>query len=372
MNICHLTSVHSRYDTRIFLKECRSLLQAGHRVSLVVADGRGDEVKDRVSIIDVGRSRGRIDRVWRTTRRVLHAAVMQAADVYHFHDPELIPVGLRLRKSGRKVIFDAHEDVPQQLRSKPYLAAPARWLLPRIYIPYENWACRRFDVIVAATPSIRDKFSAIHPNSIDINNYPIPNELAPGSSDWTEKRKDVCFIGGITAIRGIKEVVQAMELVRCGARFQLAGRFSEPAFEQEVKSCPGWSNVDHLGVIDRAGVRDVLGRAAAGLVTFLGVPNHLHAQPNKMFEYMSAGIPVIASHFPLWRKIIEDNQCGICVDPADPQAIAAAIDRLATDSELARRMGENGKRAVQERYNWCIEEIKLINLYNNLNSSRHS
>jgi glycosyltransferase involved in cell wall biosynthesis len=93
------------------------------------------------------------------------------------------------------------------------------------------------------------------------------------------------------------------------------------------------------------------------------MPNHIDAQPNKMFEYMSAGLPLIASDFPLWREIVEGNDCGVCVDPADPAAIAEAIDRLVENPDLARRMGENGQRAVHERYNWAIEEKKLLALY---------
>ncbi len=96
------------------------------------------------------------------------------------------------------------------------------------------------------------------------------------------------------------------------------------------------------------------------------MPNHVDAQPNKMFEYMSAGIPVIASDFPLWREIIEGCGCGICVDPLDPKKIAEAIDYLVDNPEIARRMGENGRKAVYDRYNWDVEEKKLLALYDSL------
>jgi glycosyltransferase involved in cell wall biosynthesis len=121
--------------------------------------------------------------------------------------------------------------------------------------------------------------------------------------------------------------------------------------------------VEALGFLDREGVRDVLHRAVAGLVTFLPLPNHIDAQPNKMFEYMSAGVPVIASHFPLWREIVEGNRCGICVDPLQPAAIAEAIDFLIANPLEAERMGRSGQKAVQERYNWAIEEQKLLAFY---------
>ncbi len=364
--IAHLTSAHPRHDTRIFLKQCRSLARAGYEVALVVADGRGDEMRDGVHIHDVGAPMGRLDRMRNVTRRVLDKAVALDAAVYHFHDPELIPVGLRLRKLGKRVVFDAHEDVPKQLLGKPYLNPLSRRLLSWGFAAYEAWACRRLDGIIAATPFIRDKFLRIHPNVADINNFPLLGELAAGEIDWSAKCAQVAYVGGITRIRGILEVVQAMALARSGARLQLVGKFSEAEAERTAKGGAGWGRVDPLGFLDRDGVRDVLQRAVAGLVTFLPAPNHIDAQPNKMFEYMSAGVPVIASHFPLWREIVEGNECGLCVDPLNPQAIADAIDRLAADPATAEQMGRNGQKAVQERYNWGIEERKLLAFYDAL------
>jgi len=134
--------------------------------------------------------------------------------------------------------------------------------------------------------------------------------------------------------------------------------------EQACKAMLGWQAVNEHGFVDRAGVlRQVLGRSVAGLVTFHPLPNHIDAQPNKMFEYMSAGIPVIASDFPLWREIVLGNQCGLCVNPMDPAAIAKAIDHLVQHPDEGRRMGENGRRAVLERYNWSMEEVKLLAFY---------
>lgn len=362
----HLTSVHSRYDIRIFLKECSFLASVGHRISLVVADGKGDEHKANVAICDVGAAKGRIERIFKVTRKVLEKAKALDADVYHLHDPELIPVGLKLKRLDKKVIFDAHEDVPKQLLGKPYLNKPTQWFLSHIFAAYEGWACKRFDAIITATPFIREKFLAINPRSVDINNFPMLGELTSASNEWGVKSNQVCYVGCIATNRGIKTLVQAMEFVEKGARLQLGGKFSEFDVEEEVKKNPGWSSVDELGWLDRDGVRAVLERSVAGVVTFHPLPNHIDAQPNKMFEYMSAGIPVIASHFPLWREIIEGNDCGLCVDPMDTKAIAEAIDFLVRNPDRAQCMGKNGRKAVEVKYNWKIEGKKLLNLYEDL------
>lgn len=365
MKVAHLTSAHPRFDIRIYKKECCSL-SVVYDTYLIVADGLGNEVKNNIHIIDVGKSNSRNDRLLNASKKILVSALDIDADIYHLHDPELLSIALKLKKSGKKVIFDAHEDLPKQILAKPYLNKFSARVLSLFAKYYEKFICAKLDFIVTATPAIRDKFSKFSKNVIDINNYPLVGELTPLDKDWNNIENEVAYVGGISKIRGIEQVVNSLNLLNTPTKLNLVGSFGEKSTYENVQKSVGWARVNELGQLDRYQVKEILQSSVAGLVTFLPVPNHIDAQPNKMFEYMSAGIPVIGSNYPLWKSIIEGNNCGICVDPENPQQIANAIDKLISNKVLAEQMGRNGIKAVNEKYNWSIEEAKLFQLYKEL------
>lgn len=364
MKICHLTSAHPRFDTRIFIKQCCSLAQI-YNTYLVVADGVGNEVKNQVNILDVGKFNGRRNRMLNAPKAIFEKAIALDADIYHLHDPELIPIGLKLKKQGKKVIFDAHEDLPNQIMSKHYLNPIAKKILSLAVNIYERYACAKLDGVVAATPFIRDKFLKINKNSIDINNYPKLEEFNSIPKD-TLKANQVCYIGGLADVRGIVEMVQAISLTQNTANLTIAGNFADKNLEQFVMAMEGWDKVNFLGYVGRDEIRNTLASSIAGLVVLHPTQSYLDALPVKMFEYMCAGIPVIASDFPLWRSIVNDAQCGKCIDPLNPFEIAKAIDFFHDNPNLVKIMGENGKNAVMEKYNWFIEESKLFTFYENM------
>jgi len=365
MRVCHLTSVHSYSDTRIFLKECRWLAKAGFEVHLI-APGAPNEIIEGVHVHGIEKNSGnRVNRIIKTTKKLFHKALSIEADIYHFHDPELIPIGLKLKKLGKKVVYDAHEDVPRQILNKHWLPFKSQKVVSRIFEWYECKSSTRFDLIVTATPFIRNRFLEIKIPAININNYPILDELKNEGSSWLEKEKKVCYAGGINGGRGIMEIINAIEISN-SVGLLLAGKFTSNHEREVVKNLPGWRKVEELGYLDRNGVKDVYRRSVAGLVTLHPLINYVDSLPIKMFEYMAAEIPVIASNFPLWKQIIEENECGICVNPLDPRAIANAISFLDDNPKKAAEMGRNGRKAVEKMYNWEMESIKLIEAYQNL------
>jgi hypothetical protein len=160
-------------------------------------------------------------------------------------------------------------------------------------------------------------------------------------------------------------MVRALPLLP-GVRLLLCGRFEDAATEAALRAEPGWAQVDYLGVLGREGVREVMARSRAGLVTLLPLPSYLDSLPIKMFEYMSASLPVIASDFPLWRDIVQRHACGLCVDPSDPAAIAQAIRQVLDDPAAAQAMGQAGREAVHAHYHWPRAEAELLALYREL------
>ena len=364
--VAHLTSVHYAFDTRIFHKECRTLAAAGYDVVLIAPNDR-DEAEDGVQIRAVPKPTGRPGRMTRTTWQILRAAWRERANVYHFHDSELIPVGVLLALCGRRVIYDVHEDLPLQISGKFWIPGWMRWTVSRAAAVLEALGSQVFRGIVAATPAIAARFPAR--KTVTVQNFPVVGELASSRRrPLAERPPNAAYIGMIEVIRGIREIVASFALVResLNARLVLGGKFDPPELVDSVRQIPGWSKVDFLGWQSRKEVAELLANVRVGLVVLHPRPNYLDSYPVKLFEYMSAGLPVVVSDFPLWRQIVEDAGCGLVVDPLDPGSIAEAVQWLLENTEEAEAMGERGRKAIDTKYNWSAEAEKLTQYYRHI------
>lgn len=360
MRICHITTAHPATDVRIFHKECVSLAKAGHSVVLLVPNTL-DSVLNGVVIkgVEVSFS-GRLGRMTKVSWAIYKAAKREMAEAYHFHDPEFLPFAWLLARSGKRVTYDVHEDVPRQILSKHWIPAPMRKLVSAVFEWFENRVASKCHAIVAATPLIADRFKVINVNTVTVCNYPLLSELGLVEVD-AKTGNDVCYIGSITAIRGAKEMVRAMKGVE--ANLHLAGAYSPADLRQQLIHLPEWAQVIEHGFVGRNEVWGIYAKCRVGLVTLHPAENYLESLPIKMFEYMLAGLAVVASDFPYWRSIVDQAGCGLCVNPLDPAAMGKAINHLLNNPDLCTKMGQAGREAVLAQFNWEQQEKALLQLY---------
>lgn len=372
--IIHLTTAHPRYDVRIFFKEAKTLAASlPNKVVLMVADGSGneDEVQGNVSVYDLGvLAGGRLGRLLIGSWRSFFAIRKCRPAIVHFHDPELMLLAILLKIIGCKVIYDIHEDLPRQILSKDWLPETVRKPISLFISGLEWIAAKTFDAIVPATPKIAARFPVN--KTTMIQNYPIITEMSHGTPiPYIERARSFAYPGYITKSRGVFEVVQALNMLNDNVmiRLDLAGDFIPLDLECEMKRLPGWALVKYHGWLSREQLALLLGSVRAGLVLHHPIPNEIDAQPIKLYEYMAAGLPIIASNFPLLKQIIDDAGCGLLVDPMEPKAIAEALLWILEHPAEAEVMGARGRKAVETTYNWDAEAEKLLNLYKKLLNS---
>ena len=361
--VAHLSTAHGRGELRVHLKECNSLAKAGYETHYIVADGLGSKLCEDIFVYDIGKARNRFTRMLISPWIMLIAARRINAKIYHFHDPELLLIGLFLLARGAKVIYDSHEDAPRALLNREWIPSWIRYPLSIMLEKLENFVSHRLSAVVTATPFINERFAHINSVTKLIQNYPLLNEIEVRVYPKIS-RSNFCYLGGVSKSRGILEMVESFENV--DAKLIIAGKFENEITKKIASHISGWRKVDYRGLVTRAVAWEIMLTSIGGIILYQPEENHIKAQPNKLFEYMAASLPIIASNFPLWREIVEDNKCGICVDPLNPKAIGDAIQYIIDNSLEAEQMGKNGRKAVEQKYNWPIEEKKLLTLYKNL------
>jgi glycosyltransferase involved in cell wall biosynthesis len=371
MRVVHLTSVHSAFDNRIFQRECRSLAANGYDTVLVAPHGKNEET-DGVRIVAApeASTENRWQRILRVVPSVYRYGKAEDAALYHFHDPELIFVGLLLQSQGKKVVYDVHEDYPSTIRHSEWLPSAFRRLFAYCFAHFERFASGRFSAVIGANPRITRRIAAYNPRSLHIGNYPALEEY-PSKPSFDENRysagKLVSF-GGVCARTCSGQIVQALEHLPTSstAKRFLGGRIFSQTLARELSATAGWNRVTFLGEIPaNAMLAQLLGSSVA-LVLFSPEPNHFGVGSNRLFEALAAGLPVITSDFPEWRSMIERIGCGLCVDPADTRSIAEAISYLMSHTEEAAQMGRRGYEAACSEFNWERESDRLISLYDSL------
>lgn len=366
--VCHITTVHGAFDDRIFFKQCRSLAAAGFDVHLIAPIDRAvteDGVHIRPVQVPASRLLRPITGAWRAFRE---ARKLKAA-IYQVHDPELLWIALLLKRGGAKVVYDMHESMRGHILTKTWLG-PAwfRKLASRLYGWFEDLAIRKLDRVLVVVDSMREDIVRLHPAQAHkvevIRNLPVLALIDRSlKTVGRDERFTLIYVGGLSRIRGIKEVVMALEALP-DVRLKLLGPWADETYRAECAALPAWAQVDDLGQVRMDGVYDHVRAADLGVCLLYPVHNYMISLPIKTFEYMACGLPMLVSDFPFWRRTF--GPFAWFADAQDPASITNAVRTAQADTGSRREKALAGRREVEQHYSWESESKRLVDLYRQL------
>ena len=366
-HFCYLTGLYSRYDVLIFERQGKSLVEAGFRVTYIVCDDKPDETIGGIEIISTGfKPKSRWDRFLNTSKILLDAALKVDADVYQISDPELISLVKPLKKRGKKVVFNLREYYPDMLKTKHYIPKSFRSIASKCYERMMRNTLKKYDAVFAVTSWILDiiqkKWGAA--NAYLLTNFPRVNQDFHLTYEEYCRRGDVlCYEGTIYRVSRQENVFKALENLPM-VHYVLAGKIDENY--AYIKNLPYWEKVEFIDGFELKDLKNIFAKSTMANVfrDFGGNDGSLGVI--KIFESMEAALPVLLADVPLYRSMVEKYHCGICVDPNNTQQIEDAIRFLVEHKEKAYRMGQNGRRAVVEEYNWEKQARNYIKIINSL------
>lgn len=357
--LVHMTSLHPPLDPRIFFREALSARDAGYDVVVLAKSDKSFEY-DGVRINAIPSSDNGLLGLFGTHFFVFRKAVEERADIYQFHDFELFIVAMLLRLIGKTVLYDAHEDLPRDIFNKPYIPRWMMWPVSKLVALIEFCVARLMSGIVAATPAIAARFPTA--KTICIKNYPvIANFTCVGVSKDRQQQKSI-YVGGLSEVRGMSSMVAAGKMLadREAYSLVLAGKFRPASMEAEVVQ-EGF--VEYVGEVKPDQVPRLLAGADVGIVLLAPFRSYAEALPIKLFEYMAAGLPVIASKFGIMKQIVTNAGCGLLVEPEDVEGLRDAQAYIFDHPDEAEKMGARGREAVEKHYNWERQASKLTEFY---------
>ena len=364
-SVVHLTTVHDPFDSRVFHRECKTLTEAGYEVALL-APGGNDSTVDGIQVGSLPRYDSRILRMSLGVGRTLLKALATRADLYHFHDPELIPAGLLLRLLGRRVIYDIHEDNRTALEEREYLPSSLRALTARLLAWAEEGSSRHFHLVLAER-----YYAERFPRGETVLNYARFPTLDENRLEARPRagHPRLIYTGNVKPYRGAHRHAELLQHLPEAELFLVGRCDPQLAAELLANADPERLHLEGVGAyVPHQRIVSYYLRECwtAGLALFPPSRHTRRKELTKIFEYMAFGIPVLCADFPNLRRIVEGAECGICVDPENGPAAAEAIRYLWEHPKAARRMGENGRKAARTTYNWDTQAEKLLRLYDTI------
>lgn len=362
--------MHEADDKRVHHKEAKSLVKAGGFDIVHIVPGAGDPYRlDGVQVIPYAGGKNIAARLMKIPR-LLKLAIAQKPDVYHCNEVESWLAGVIASWfTGAKVIFDAHEIYSHDLAESrfPKWARPAVIALVRLFyrllLPFTSR-------VVLAKNSAGEDFKGVKTPLVLVQNYAELGEtLPPAKKHEGQEKITILHLGAINKQRGWPQMLDALAKTKNKhISLRVLGRFGDNSggeFLSRAKTLGLENRVSVTDWIPYEQVMEETARADIGIILFQPVMhNFTHALPHKMFDYMLAGIPVIAPGFAVEvSQNLGDAKAGILVDPENTDAVAEAMDRLANDNALRKQLGENGRNAVIEKYNWEKEADTFVKMY---------
>jgi glycosyltransferase involved in cell wall biosynthesis len=372
MRICHITTVHSSKDARIFYRIARPLAERGHEVT-VVGSGAGSDELVRMSRMNI--SIAKSSRLKRS-RLALKAALAERSDVYHFHDPEFIPLGFALKALRRSssVVFDVHEDYPSMMRNKYWIPG---WLRPAIaggMRASNNMAGRFLDGIVTADPAVGADFNRVANGRVLVYyNFPSPSMFH--QSEPSDPSTDLVYVGGMSDRTGTFVLLRALAILTAEGLRPTAclagytdGEKGWAALNSAIAAHGLENQVECRQRLAYSEVPDWIRRGRIGVVTLQAIPKFMKNIPTKMFEYWSCGLPVVASDLPPIRQFLRDGENGLFFNPSDAEQLADKLRLLLKSPELRAQLGARGLAQINTMWNNDLQVDALIAFYKKIGS----
>ncbi|MES2690382.1 MAG: glycosyltransferase [Bacteroidota bacterium] len=370
--VCHFSSVHHINDTRVFYRECVWLAKE-YDVSLV-AIGKFTGKRDGVSVTGIPKPASRLKRIFGTTHQVYKVARSQHADLYHFHDPELIPFALLLKWSGKKVVYDIHENITESLKDKKWLMF--KGLFTWLYLRFDALAARYFTLILAEESYLK-VYKRRYPKKETslVRNYAPSALLKPFvqlNRMVSGNKVKLFYMGSIDSLYCCKEMLEAVYLLNkqgIDAEITMVG-WIEPNTQHEMQTWLFMKEIRHkvtmTGYMEIEQGYELSKGFHIGLSFVSDNLNVSQSLPRKMYEYMHIGLPVISSGHLLYKQLVETHALGLCVNNNTAVEISKAIKQLMESGAYLNQLAQNNVKAAATHFNWETEYGQLDRVYSQL------
>ena len=370
VKVCHIISGYYRIDARVFQRQCKSLHKSNFNVSVLTNDGDPEETIEGIAFYSC-------ETVYKTRLRTLISGSRQFyekaktidADIYQLHSPELLPLGLKLKRLGKKVVYDAHEHMPMHILEKEWIPKPLRPSLSSLFKLYMEYILPKFDFIITPHSHVLSDLKTKVKNIELIANFPLVKALANFSfEEYANRSNRICYTGTVYPYSNQQLLAYALKNIN-NVKYDIAGYIDEDLLT-ELESILHYTKFKFHGRLAYDKLPEFYNCSTIGYVLYdykLNLGYKLGSYgTNKIFEYMEEGLPFICTDYILWKEICDNYHCGIYVPPGDKHKLEEALTFLTENKEEAYKMGQNGKQAVKDVFNWSSEEAKYVKIFQSI------